>query len=51
MLGYVPPAEAYDEGGYELDWAMLFYSRLRPKRGGLELLARNAGELVGELLA
>jgi hypothetical protein len=51
MIGYVLASEAYDEGGYEVDWAMLFYSMLRPKRGGLELLARDASALVAEVSA
>ncbi|MGA2660482.1 MAG: neutral/alkaline non-lysosomal ceramidase N-terminal domain-containing protein [Verrucomicrobiota bacterium] len=51
MIGYVPTLEAYDEGGYEVDWSMLFYSMLRPKRGSLELLVQNAGALVAEVAA
>jgi neutral ceramidase len=50
MIGYVPSAAAYDEGAYEVEWAMLFYNRPRPKRGGLELLAEHARKLVAELL-
>lgn len=46
MLGYVPSAEAYDEGAYEVTWAMFFYNLQRPRKGGLELLARRACDLV-----
>lgn len=46
MIGYVPSAEAYDEGAYEVSWAMLFYNMPRPRKGGLELLARHARRLI-----
>jgi hypothetical protein len=46
MLGYIPTAEAYDEGGYEVAWAMLFYNLPRLRKGGLELLAERARRLL-----
>jgi neutral ceramidase len=46
MLGYLPTLAAYSEGGYEIDWSMLFYNRVRPKAGALELLAEEARRLV-----
>jgi neutral ceramidase len=46
MFGYLPTVVAYDEGGYEINWSMLFYNRVRPKAGGLELLAEEAWRLV-----
>ncbi|MCX6922306.1 MAG: neutral/alkaline non-lysosomal ceramidase N-terminal domain-containing protein [Verrucomicrobia bacterium] len=46
MIGYVPTAAAYDEGGYEVSHAMLFYNLPRPRKGGLELLADRARQLV-----
>ena len=46
MLGYLPTSAAYDEGGYEIQWSMLFYNRVRPKPGSLELLAEHARRLV-----
>jgi neutral ceramidase len=46
MIGYVPSAEAYVEGGYEVAWSMLFYNQPRLQKGGLELLARHAGRLL-----
>jgi hypothetical protein len=49
MIGYVPSAEAYDEGGYEVSWSMLFYNMPRPRKGGLELLADRARRLVAGL--
>jgi len=49
MIGYVPSAEAYDEGGYEVSWSMLFYDMSRPKKGGLELLVERAGRLIAGL--
>jgi hypothetical protein len=47
MIGYVPTAVAYDEGGYEVSHAMLFYNLPRPQQGGLELLANHARALFG----
>ena len=49
MIGYLAPAAAYEEGGYEVRWAMLFYNRPCPKSGGLELLAAEARRLVARL--
>jgi neutral ceramidase len=51
MIGYVPNAASYDEGAYEVDWAMFFYNLPRPRRGGLELLADHARKLVADLVA
>lgn len=48
MLGYIPSAEAYDEGGYEVAWAMLFYNLPRLRKGGLELLAERARRLLAK---
>jgi hypothetical protein len=39
------------EGADAVNWSMLFYSRLRPKRGRLGLLVQNAGALVAEVAA
>jgi hypothetical protein len=47
-LGYLPTRAAYDEGGYEVEVAPLFYGGFRPKAGGLELLAREASNLLRE---
>jgi hypothetical protein len=44
-FGYIPHAQAYDEGGYEVNIAHYFYNSFRPKRGGLELLAQRAIEM------
>jgi neutral ceramidase len=46
MLGYIPAARAYDEGAYEVSWAMLFYNMPRPEKSGLELLAAQARRLI-----
>jgi hypothetical protein len=48
MLGYIPSAEAYDEGAYEVTWAMLFYNLPRLRKGCLELLAKEARRLLAE---
>ena len=45
-MGYLPTRAAYQEGGYEVEVAHLFYGGFRPKAGSLELLAQAAGELV-----
>jgi neutral ceramidase len=49
MIGYVPTAAACDEGKYEAEWSMLFYNVPRIGRGGLELLAAHARELIAGL--
>jgi hypothetical protein len=49
-IGYLPTHAAYAEGGYEVEVAHLFYGGFRPKAGGLELLAREATALLGEVL-
>jgi len=48
MLGYIPSAEAYDEGAYEVTWSMLFYNLPRLQKGCLELLAERARRLLAE---
>jgi neutral ceramidase len=49
MLGYLPTSAAFCEGGYEIDWSMLFYNRVRPMPGSLELLAEQARSLLARL--
>lgn len=49
LIGYLPTSNAYDEGGYEVEQAHLFYNSLRVRQGGLEALAEEAAELVEEL--
>ncbi|HZZ44262.1 MAG TPA: neutral/alkaline non-lysosomal ceramidase N-terminal domain-containing protein [Tepidisphaeraceae bacterium] len=45
-FGYVPHAQAYEEGGYEVDSAHLFYNSFRPRKGSLEMLCERTAELV-----
>lgn len=45
-VGYLPTRAAYAEGGYEVEVAHLFYGGFRPAVGSLELLAREASELL-----
>lgn len=49
-IGYIPARAAYDEGGYEVEVAHLFYGGFRPKCGGLELLAQQGASLARELM-
>lgn len=49
VMGYLPTRAAYEEGGYEVETAYLFYNDFRPKIGGLEMLAEQAAELVNSL--
>ena len=49
MIGYIPPAEAYDEGAYEVAWSMFFYNAPRPQKNGLELLACEARRLIAQV--
>ena len=45
-FGYIPTRQAYEEGGYEVEDAHLFYNSFRPKPGSLEMLADRAVELI-----
>jgi hypothetical protein len=50
LLGYLPTAAAYDEGGYEVETAHYFYNSFRMRRGGFELVAQHAATLAREML-
>ena len=39
VVGYLPDAAAYKQGGYEVNIAHIFYNSFRPRAGSLELLA------------
>jgi len=45
-MGYLPTRAAYTEGGYEVEVAHFFYGGFRPRAGGLELLAKEAENLL-----
>lgn len=47
-LGYLPPREAYAEGGYEIG-AYRFYGTFNVAPGGFELLRDRSAALLGEL--
>ena len=49
LAGYIPVAEAYEAGGYEVSQAMLFYDSFRPRRGALEQLAEQAAQFMDRL--
>ncbi|MGH8024041.1 MAG: neutral/alkaline non-lysosomal ceramidase N-terminal domain-containing protein [Limisphaerales bacterium] len=46
MVGYIPSADAYADNGYEVLWSMLFYNLPRLRKGGLEILAQHANQLL-----
>lgn len=46
MVGYLAPAQAYAEGGYEVAWSMFFYNLPRPRKEAFELLAQCAHRLL-----
>lgn len=46
MIGYIPSADTYADGGYEVSWSMLFYNLPRLRKGGLEALAQHANGLL-----
>ena len=48
-MGYLCTREAYPEGGYEVDWAHIFYGGYRFQSGALEALAVEAGMLIRQL--
>ena len=47
--GYLAPEYAYDEGGYEVDGAFVFYGTLPIPRGAFERVMDEAVTLVGSL--
>ena len=48
LFGYLPTAEAYDEGGYETDTAFVYYDSYRPKRGTFEAVRDRLAEMIAE---
>ena len=48
LFGYLPTAEAYDEGGYETDTAFVYYDSFRPKRGTFEAVRDRLAEMIAE---
>ena len=51
LFGYLPTAEAYDEGGYETDLAFVFYNSFRPKRGTFEMIGDRLAESIQRALS
>ena len=50
MIGYVAPAQAYEEGGYyEVERSAFSYNLPRLRKGGFELLAQQACHLLDAL--
>jgi len=49
--GYLAPAVAYEEGGYEIESAFVFYGGLGVKRGEFERLRDRTGQLLLSFLA
>lgn len=50
LLGYLPTAAAYDEGGYEVETAHYFYNSFRVRRAGFELVVQHAAALAREMV-
>lgn len=50
LVGYIPTAAAFDEGGYEVEMAHFFYDSFRMQRGNLEHLAESAEELIRDMI-
>ncbi len=48
-LGYLPFREIYDEGGYEVDMAYMFYANFMIAPGAYEMLRDRAVELLNAL--
>ena len=48
-LGYLPTRAAYDEGGYEVEVAHMFYDAFRVSPGGLEALVDGAARVVEDV--
>ena len=48
-IGYLPTPAAYDEGGYEVCTAFIYYGSFRPKPGAFEMVRDKAVGLVNGL--
>jgi hypothetical protein len=48
-IGYLPPAEVYAEGGYEVDMAYVFYGNFMVAAGGFEQVRDRALRLLRDL--
>jgi hypothetical protein len=48
-FGYLAPSPSYDEGGYEVAIAFMFYNLPPVRRGGFELARDRAAEIVRKL--
>ena len=48
-IGYLPTAVAYEEGGYEVCTAFIYYGSFRPKPGAFEMVRDKAVGLVNGL--
>ena len=48
-VGYIPPAAACAEGGYEVDSAFLYYNSFPFRPGGHELLCTQATTMISQL--
>lgn len=51
LFGYLPTRAAFDEGGYEPEFAHLYYNTFPLKAGALETLIDAACEMIGTLNA
>jgi hypothetical protein len=49
LFGYLPTAEAYDEGGYETDSAFVYYNSFRPRKGTFEAVRDRLAEMIGDV--
>ncbi len=48
-FGYIPPASAFEEGGYEVDTAFVFYGSRAPAPGALDILRARAVDQIRRL--
>jgi neutral ceramidase len=46
LIGYVPTDAAFDEGGYEVESAYIFYGGLPVRRGGFEMIRDQAIQML-----
>ncbi len=45
-IGYLAPEASYDEGGYEIEGAFIFYNAFRPERGAFESVCEQLAEWI-----
>lgn len=49
LTGYLPTPEAYDEGGYEVERAFIYYNSFRPRKEAFEIVRDTAIRMLASI--